>query len=193
MSRKSLLRLALVVAVPALAIACAESSAPTALEPRSEASLSSGSSDLRVKQVKLLDDCDSVSFNKVLGPGGCVRRGSVTFDEMIAELTAKKTVGAWWFNPRDFNEKPGVALDIVNEGGEAHTFTRVASFAGGVVPILNQLSGLGTVAPECANLDPATIVGAGKHSSHIPQLAAGTYKFQCCFHPWMRTTAVIRY
>ena len=137
------------------------------------------------------DECDSASFNAVLGPGACSRRGSVTFDEFIAELKEKRVVGAWKNNPDQVGLAAGAALDARNIGGETHTFTRVASFGGGIVPLLNDLSGNSAVAPECANVDPATIVPAGGHV-HTPQLAAGTYRFQCCIHPWMRSTVTVQ-
>jgi plastocyanin len=184
--------IALVLTAVTLA-ACSEASSPAGLSPRASASLDKGSSSssVRTKEVRLLDDCDSVSFNQNIGPGACTKRGSVTFDRMIADLTKTKDVGAWWINPDNFNEKPGVSLDVVNAGGETHTFTRVANYGGGFVPLLNDLSGNTAVAPECANIDPATIVASGGHY-HTAQLAAGTYKFQCCIHPWMRSTATIR-
>lgn len=45
----------------------------------------------------------------------------------------------------------GTSLPVMNTGGELHTYTEVEDFGGGVVPMLNQLSGKTTVTPECAN------------------------------------------
>jgi hypothetical protein len=194
-NRRTLPAVALLGVLSALA-ACGDAASPTALAPSAAPSLASGSGS-GTQRVELRDDCDSVSFNAAIGAGACIKRGSVTFDKMIAELTEKRTVGAWWINPRDFGVKIGTALDVVNTGGETHTFTRVAAFGGGVVPLLNQLSGTTTVAPECAaSTAGATFVAAGGHL-HVPTggtggLAAGTYRFQCCIHPWMRSTATVK-
>jgi len=191
-------RLALLVPLVAIvAAACADSAGSRSLAPSSVASFSSGSGSSgsgggsKVQKLELRDDCDSTSFNANIGPGTCVRRGSVTFDRFIADLTKDRFVGAWKNNPDQFNGKPGTSIDVSNIGGETHTFTRVAAFGGGVVPLLNDLSGNTTVAAECADLDPTTIVPAGGHM-HGAALAAGNYRFQCCIHPWMRTTVSIR-
>ena len=78
---------------------------------------------------------------------------------------------------------------IENRGGEDHTFTEVAQFGGGVVGVLNGLSGNPVPAPEC--LGPLDIIHAGEvvegptaGSSNLP---VGIHRFQCCIHPWMRT------
>jgi len=187
--------LALAALALPLLVACSDGASPAGLAPQRAPSLASGSgssgSGGSTQKVELRDDCDSASFNANIGPGACNRRGSVTFTKFIAELTSKHGVGAWWINPDKFGAKPGTALDVTNTGGETHTFTRVANYGGGFVPLLNDLSGNTTVAPECANVDPSTIVPAGGHL-HTAQLAAGTYKFQCCIHPWMRSTATIK-
>jgi hypothetical protein len=88
-----------------------------------------------------------------------------------------------------------VGQDFVatNKGGEVHTFTEVAEFGGGLVPLLNQLSHVPEVAPECtlAALDPDDFVPPGgtyrERVSH-----SGNLKFQCCIHPWMRLEASSR-
>jgi plastocyanin len=82
---------------------------------------------------------------------------------------------------------------VVNTGGETHTYTEVDEFGGGVVPMLNQLSGNTTVAPECSNaaeFDSST-VRSGQTVEHTFD-ARGTEKYQCCIHPWMRQTVVVR-
>ena len=38
---------------------------------------------------------------------------------------------------------------MINRGGEKHTFTEVAEFGGGIVPLLNDLAHVPDVAPEC--------------------------------------------
>jgi len=138
--------------------------------------------------VNMLDDCDPATFNAPPGPGPgtCVGNGKTTFQAFIAELTATKVAAKWLFMPSSL-EREGGNLFAKNLGGETHTFTRVAQFGGGIVPPLNTLSGNTTVAPECQNLEADDFVAPG-----------GTYKekltsdeiqrFQCCIHPWMRTT-----
>ena len=106
-------------------------------------------------------------------------------------MTKNQFVGAWKNNPDHFGDKAGTAIDVSNIGGETHSFTRVATFGGGIVPLLNQLSGNTTVAAECADLNPATLVAPGGHL-HVAALAAGSYQFQCCIHPWMRTTVTLK-
>jgi len=49
----------------------------------------------------------------------------------------------------------------VNRGGEEHTFTEVEEFGGGIVPVLNALSGNPEVAPECLALEAADFIQPG--------------------------------
>lgn len=178
----------------AAAVACADSASSRSLAPTATASFSSGSGgsgSSKAQKLELRDDCDSTTFNANIGAGACIHRGSTTFDRFIADLTKNRSVGAWKNNPDQFNAKPGTSIDVSNIGGETHTFTRVTNFGGGIVPLLNDLSGNTTVADGCADLNPATIVAAGG-GFQTAALAAGTYRFQCCIHPWMRTTVTIR-
>lgn len=78
-----------------------------------------------------------------------------------------------------------------NRGGETHTFTEVGQFGGGIVPFLNQLAHVPNVAPECTSLDPDDFVAPdGTYEKQVT--TAGTAKFQCCIHPWMRLEARVR-
>jgi hypothetical protein len=74
----------------------------------------------------------------------------------------------------------------MNRGGEVHTFTEVETFGGGIVPPLNDLSHNPVVARECAALEPDDFVAPGGSYREEPLEHAGTAKFQCCIHPWMR-------
>ena len=76
----------------------------------------------------------------------------------------------------------GQLLVANNRGGEEHTFTEVEEFGGGVVPFLNNLVGLTTIAPEC---NQAVRLPPGASSSETEH-EAGVEKYQCCIHPWMR-------
>jgi plastocyanin len=191
MSRLKVILPAIVVAVAG----CADSPGARSLAPTADASFSSGSgnsgSSGRVQKLELRDDCDAATFNVAIGAGTCVGRGGTTFDKFIAELQKKQIAGAWKNNPDHFGDKAGTAIDVTNIGGETHSFTRVAAFGGGIVPLLNDLSGNTTVAAECADLNPATLVPSGGHL-HVDAMAAGTYKFQCCIHPWMRTSVTLK-
>ena len=53
------------------------------------------------KLIRLLDDCEPVSFNAVLGDGSCIGNGHTTFDEFIAELEATQDVHKWRNQPSD--------------------------------------------------------------------------------------------
>ena len=183
------------IAVAVLAVACSDSPTDRSLSPTSSASLASGSgkseSGARVRNVRMRDDCDSASFNAVLGAGACVGSGGTTIEEFNAELAKKQVVGAWRNNPVRFSDKAGTILEVENRGGETHTFTPVAAFGGGFVPPLNDASGNTTVAPECADVSSVTLVPAGGHLQVSP-LTVGTQRFQCCIHPWMRTTVTVK-
>ncbi len=152
----------------------------------------------RIIRIGILDKCDPATFNAAFGAGTCVGGGDVTLAEFIAELTRDQRVDDWVFDPDEFEVRQAQRLVLVNRGGETHTFTRVAAFGGGFVPELNALSGNPTPRPECARVlrdgsleaQPAStnniFVPAG---ATVPgPTASGGAKFQCCIHPWMRTT-----
>ena len=101
------------------------------------------------RQVQVLDDCDPASFNAAIGPGTCVKDGTTTFSEFIAQLQAQGRAPAWRFAPGQLTLDAGGTLQAHNRGGEDHTFTEVASFGGGCIAALNDLLGL-TPVPECA-------------------------------------------
>ena len=142
--------------------------------------------------VNILDACDGDSFNAILGAGKCTRAGGVKFDQFIAELTHLGSIGAWRFGGAG-NVQVGQDFVATNRGGEVHTFTEVAEFGGGLEPLLNELSHVPDVAPECSleALEPDDFVPPGgtyrETVSH-----SGNLKFQCCIHPWMRLEASSR-
>ena len=144
--------------------------------------------------VQLRDDCDPATFNAALGAGTCQRSGTgITLTEFTAELTATGHVAAWRIAPGTLDLNEGVQYAVVNTGGETHTYTEVEEFGGGVVANLNQLSGNAETAPECldaASFDAST-VRAGQTIQHTFD-ERGVEKYQCCIHPWMRQTVVVR-
>jgi plastocyanin len=178
------------VAVPALASLGCESSRPTMPAATADARALSASPSLdrdasRARAVALRDDCDPATFDAATGPNSCVRKGNgMPFGTFIAVLTQNQKVGAWKIDPNRVEADPGTMIVATNRGGETHTFTRVAAFGGGIVPILNTLSGNPTPAPECS---PATIQFLAPGASVETTVADdGTERYQCCIHPWMR-------
>ena len=142
------------------------------------------------KKIRLLDDCEPVSFNAVLGDGACIGNGHTTFEEFIAELEATQDVHKWRNQPSDMQINIGRSTIIENRGGETHTFTPVAEFGGGFIPDLNGISGNPVPAPECLNFGAMVFIPAGateEGPTAGSDLSVGEHKFQCCIHPWMRT------
>jgi hypothetical protein len=155
-------------------------------------SVGTATADNDVRRIQITDDCDPTTFNAVLGAGGCVGSGTTTFSEFIAELTAKKVVRSWAFNPSQPPVHPGQTLIARNVGGEAHTFTCVTQFGGGVVPILNTLSGNTTPAVLCPGESfAASLVPAGGSRTVVLGGAPQTM-YECLIHPWMRATLRVK-
>lgn len=183
-----------VVAASALTLfvtACADSgtppTVPNASPSLSESNASSDHGDAdHVRVVRMLDQCDPTTFDAALhDPNGCVGSGHVTFDHFIAELQRKQRVDEWRFDPMRIELEHGATLTALNVGGEVHTFTRVAKFGGGIVPLLNTLSGNTDVAPECTTLAADDFVAPG--GMYTAELSDSEHQlFQCCIHPWMR-------
>jgi hypothetical protein len=157
------------------------------------------------RDFRVRDDCDPASFNAAVGAGTCVTRfdGDTTFEEFIEELTEDREVGAWRFNPDVVTLDRGQRTVFESRGGEFHTFTRVARFGGGIVPDLNELSGTPDVRSECGAI--GALAGPSATNLYIPagarfvgpsagggQLPRGTTRWQCCIHPWMRSTVTVR-
>jgi hypothetical protein len=143
--------------------------------------------------VEMRDDCDP--NDPAWAPtGGCQRNnGQVTFAEFAGELDsplAAAVVGhqAWRNEPSYLEIEGDEFLIARNRGGRAHTFTRVANFGGGRVPLLNE--GL-LMAPECAATTPATDVPPN-HQVTVGPLPEGNHRFQCCIHPWMRALIKVK-
>jgi len=140
------------------------------------------------RSIQILDQCDPDTFNAAIGPGTCVdRNGGLPFDAFIAALQKHMTVPSWRFSPDTIHVPDDMTLPINNRGGEAHTFTEVAAFGGGVVPVLNALSGTPVPAPECLALSGSDFIPPGGQTSHTFEPGESD-KYQCCIHPWMRAT-----
>jgi len=142
------------------------------------------------RQVQILDSCDGPSFNAAIGPGTCIRNGGLSFEQFLGALS-RGGAPSWRFSPGQLELEAGGTITATNRGGEFHTFTPVAAFGGGCVPELNEPLGL-TPVPECgiAGIFATTGVAPGSSLTTGP-LAAGTQRFICLIHPWMRTTVSI--
>lgn len=189
---------ALSVVVPAVLLlwACDEQSAPT--EPvrvtAASAALSVGAQGPEHAGAFVAHDaCDPASFNDAIAPGTCLKQGNTTFSEFIAELQSTRVASAWRFTSKQLTAQFGVNLRGNNVGGETHTFTPVRQFGGGVVPLLNQLSGNPVAASECLSLERDDFVASGdEYTIESEELAtvadnSGIARVQCCIHPWMRS------
>jgi hypothetical protein len=157
-----------------------------------------------VRNISIRDECDPATFNAALqDPNACVGDGDVTFTEFLDAL-ADGGHEKWRFN-NDRTETDG-AVNSTNRGGETHTFTEVKQFGGGFVPAINM--GLAPIR-ECVNLETGSplpgpngtfVPGADAlnsfvapgASSETKTLSRGTHLFQCCIHPWMKSTVVRR-
>jgi plastocyanin len=176
----------------AILAACSDAGRISLPEPTTAAAARGGSgAEGGVRRIEMLDNCDPASFDAVLGAGSCTRSGGLTFQTFIAHLTAKGTVESWRFSPGNVQARVGQTLLAINRGGEAHTFTEVEEFGGGIVELLNELTGNTTVAPECEALGPSDFIPPGGTASTEVE-DAGTDRYMCCIHPWMRTTVTAR-
>ena len=191
-----------VVATSALAItamACADSSAPPTAPTRFvslASALVAGNKDRAAddaQTIRIYDSCDPATFNAVFNdPTICIKQGHVTFDRFIAELTQTQQAAQWHFAPKNIELNSGENLFAFNQGGEVHTFTRVANFGGGILPLLNDLSGNTTVAPECTTLEADDFVAPG--GTYTAELDTDAIQhFQCCIHPWMRADVKLKH
>jgi len=143
------------------------------------------------RRIQMMDACDPESFNAAIGPGTCIRQGGLSFARFLALLGKHQKVGAWHFAPPKVNARVGQELVAVNKGGEVHTFTEVEEFGGGIVPNLNTLAHTPVPAPECLALRGGDFVPPGRTFTDEVE-EAGVEHYQCCIHPWMRTTVTAR-
>jgi plastocyanin len=137
--------------------------------------------------VRLMDACDPRTFTPCARDAG----GGVSSDSFFEQLRATGQVGAWHMSPAQVNALVGQTLLAINAGGRQHTFTEVEEFGGGIVPILNQLSGNPTPAPECVAPGGIELLDPGESTSEVLD-EEGTERYQCCIHPWMRMTLAVR-
>jgi len=150
-----------------------------------------------VRTISVRDECDPASFNAAVGDGTCIGDGEVTFAEFLAEVPNGGHED-WRFN--NSVTDADVAVNANNRGGEAHTFTKVAAFGGGFIDVLN--NGEAPIAECAVTLPDGTLIPAQKAldtiippdgQNHLTtRLDRGKNLFQCCIHPWMRSTVTRR-
>ena len=154
-------------------------------------------------QVVALDECDPATFNVLgaVGPGFCknVALGyttlgyTTTFTQLFADAAAGTPDKNWDFEPDTLTVDEGTPITAVNQGGEPHTFTEVAHFGGGFIPPLN---GGEDAAPECSAGFSSVAVARTRilqgSQLQVTGLSKGVHNFQCCIHPWMRMTVVVK-
>ena len=150
-------------------------------------------------QVVALDECDPTTFNAVLGPSFChnVALAVLGYATTLPDLFAKAAAGTpdpgWDFEPDVLTIKKGTPVIAVDQGGEPHTFTEVATFGGGFVTGLNNGE---DVVPECqggfANVAVAKTRILQGSQLQVTGLSKGKHYFQCCLHPWMRVEVDVK-
>jgi hypothetical protein len=179
---------------------CSDASSPTGATPNARTAAVAGaarSSALAVipptRYFLMRDDCEPTSFNAMFGAGICSGRGRTTATAFLAELARTKVARAWVFVPPATVIARGTRVIASNIGGEDHTFTPVRAFGGGIIPVLNDLSGTPTVAPECEHLEADDFVRPNRAYTVEREALArdGTVRVQCCIHPWMRATIIV--
>ena len=134
------------------------SSPPAALAPAAAQSAPG-----RLEQrINMHDACDAATFNAAVRPGTCTRNGGVKFDQFINLVMKFHSVGPWNFAPNNLTGHAGETLIAFNQGGETHTFTKVAEFGdGSIAPPLNQVLGNPPLAEACGDLEPDDFVAPG--------------------------------
>ncbi len=148
-------------------------------------------------QVVALDECDPTTFNMALGADFCknVTLGAfTTLTDLFHEAQTGHPDPKWDFEPDALEIAEGTVLNVVDQGGEPHTFTEVARFGGGFI---SQLNGPAVAPiPECAggfaNVGVAKTRILQGSSVNVTNLSKGEHNFQCCIHPWMRMTVTVK-
>ena len=151
-------------------------------------------------EIVALDECDPTTFNANppdgVGPEFCknIALGySTTLPDLFTEAEEGTPDPNWDFEPDTITIPYGKPLIIVNQGGEPHTFTEVKQFGGGFIPGLND--GQATV-PECQGGFSKVSVAKTRilqgSQIEITGLSRGVHHFECCIHPWMRMTVIVK-
>ena len=167
-----------------LLVGCSETSGPPESAPAGQGELSAAVDNGDPgRRIFLRDLCGGDSWAAF---GGCLIDGPVARPEWLARVQETGSHPLWANSPVATTVEAGTTLEVVNVGGRPHSFTRVANFGGGLLPILNTREDTRVPAPECFG-EVVPILGAG---GSVTQTFSdpGVQRYQCCFHPWMRTT-----
>ena len=173
----------LVVPLAILLPACSESAQPVGPEPAAGGLLAAAEGDPG-QRIFLRDLCGGDSWTAF---GGCVINGPVGRPEWLERVLTTGSHPLWANSPVQTTVQEGTTLEVVNVGGRPHSFTRVENFGGGLLALLNTREDTAIPAPECVSGGVQAIPGAGG-AVHHTFTGTGEQKYQCCFHPWMRTT-----
>jgi hypothetical protein len=119
--------------------------------------------------IKLRDKCDPATCNAGRPTPLCSgpRTGSVTLQTFLDAIPGGGH-NAWKYNPGTSGASidNGGTVHFAVDGGETHTFTRVAAFGGGVVPSFNAAVGNAPTTPECQAMVQN---GSDRNTSRNPQ------------------------
>ena len=138
------------------------------------------------RRIFLRDLCGGESWTPF---GGCLIDGPVARPDWLARVQETGSHPLWANSPVATAVETGTTLEVVNVGGRPHSFTRVSNFGGGIIPILNTREDTRIPAPECL-AGVVAIPGAGGSVTQTFN-DPGEQRYQCCFHPWMRTTVEV--
>ena len=166
-----------------LIIGCGESESALAPQPREEEMVALAQGGEPGRRILLRDLCGGDSWAPF---GGCVINGPVERPAWLARVLETGSHPLWAISPIETSVQEGTSLEIVNVGGRPHSFTRVANFGGGALPLLNTREDTAIPAPEC--LQAFERIEGGGASAWLTFTGLGEQKYQCCFHPWMRST-----
>ena len=174
----------LVVSLAVLLPACGESPEPLGPEPAAGGILAAAQGDPG-RRIFLRDLCGGDSWTPF---GGCVINGPVARPEWLERVLATGSHPLWANSPVETSVQEGTTLEVVNVGGRGHTFTRVANFGGGLLTLLNTREDTAIPAPECITQGAVVAIPGAGGSALQTFTGTGEQRYQCCFHPWMRTT-----
>ena len=168
--------------------------------------MASDRDDHRVKQIRIVDDCDPATFNSIGLGNICAGDGHTTFAQFANQVMTLGRAPKWHFSPDTVHIQLGDSFNATNHGGELHSFTEVKHFGPSVIPQVNDLLHMHGAQPnaECSagfasfNADPAhnnpqltTFILPGQSFTDTPDKPA-TELYQCCIHPWMQAVITIR-
>src|SRR5262245_59452159 len=162
---------------------CGNSESALGTQPSGEGLVSVAQGGEPGRRIFLRDLCGGDTWAPF---GGCVIDGPVERPAWLARVLETGSHPLWAISPVRTSVQEGTTLEIVNVGGRPHSFTRVAAFGGGALPLLNTREDTAIPAPECLQAFES-IAGGGASALHT-FTGQGAQKYQCCFHPWMRTT-----